>query len=310
MRKIFLAVSTALVLLLVGCSSDKTSSDVFESVKLVPNAAGEAPTLTFNSPLKFDSRKFKLVSTGDGREIEPGDLVKYNTVVYDAQTGEQLQSTFGSAADSFSMNDELKSTEQDLYNIVLGARQGDYILLVQSDPGADPAVPSAYVLALYIESVSDGLPDPATISPSRAVGNQLEPVAGLPTVTLAENGAPTITVPSEQPPTDLQVQNLIEGLGETVKSGDTITVQYTGVVWDGGTVFDSSWEAGRTPAQFPIGNGSVIKGWDQGLVGKTVGSQVLLVIPPALAYGEQGQGDKIPPNSTLVFVVDILATNS
>jgi peptidylprolyl isomerase len=83
-------------------------------------------------------------------------------------------------------------------------------------------------------------------------------------------------------------------------------VHYTGVIWDSGKTFDSSWDRGA-PVDFAIGQGQVIAGWDAGLVGQTVGSQVLLVIPPDQGYGERGQPDAgISGTDTLVFVVDIL----
>ena len=113
-------------------------------------------------------------------------------------------------------------------------------------------------------------------------------------------------MPSSAPPDTLVVQPLITGTGPVVTAGQTITVHYTGVIWDSGKKFDSSWDGGA-PVDFAIGEGQVIAGWDQGLVGQTVGSQVLLVIPPALGYGESGQPDAgISGTDTLVFVVDIL----
>ena len=93
--------------------------------------------------------------------------------------------------------------------------------------------------------------------------------------------------------------------GIAVQTGQTLTVQYTGWLWDG-TKFDSSWSTG-SPATFKLDTGSVIAGWVEGLTGQTIGSQVLLVIPPAEGYGDKAQGS-IPANSTLVFVIDILAT--
>ena len=125
-------------------------------------------------------------------------------------------------------------------------------------------------------------------------------------MTFDPTAGPTITVPKTAAPTALVVQNLIDGTGPEVKSGQTITVHYTGVLWTDGTVFDSSWTR-KSPATFAIGTGNVIPGWDKGLVGKKVGSRVLLVVPPADGYGAQPpQGSKIPANATLVFVVDIL----
>ncbi|MCL2464331.1 MAG: FKBP-type peptidyl-prolyl cis-trans isomerase, partial [Micrococcales bacterium] len=101
------------------------------------------------------------------------------------------------------------------------------------------------------------------------------------------------------------VQPRIQGTGPAVKSGQTIVVNYTGWLWDG-TQFDSSWDRQATMAVQDIGQAQLIDGWNQGLVGQDVGSQVLLVIPPSLGYGSTAQGS-IPANSTLVFVVDILA---
>ncbi len=101
-------------------------------------------------------------------------------------------------------------------------------------------------------------------------------------------------------------QVLIKGTGPVVAAGQTITVHYTGVIWASGKQFDSSWDRGQ-PIDFQIGVGKVIAGWDEGLVGQTVGSQVLLVIPPDKGYGSAGQSSAgISGTDTLVFVVDIL----
>jgi peptidylprolyl isomerase len=130
-------------------------------------------------------------------------------------------------------------------------------------------------------------------------------VAGQPTVKLAKNGAPTITVPKTAAPTKLESTTLIKGKGATIKSGDELMMQYTGALWSNGKVFDSSWTAGQ-PLVGAMTTGQLINGWVTGLVGKTIGSQVLLVIPPADGYGNKAQGTTIPANSTLVFVVDVL----
>ncbi|MFC0507665.1 FKBP-type peptidyl-prolyl cis-trans isomerase [Micromonospora costi] len=104
--------------------------------------------------------------------------------------------------------------------------------------------------------------------------------------------------------TKLTVTPVIKGTGPAVQAGQTITTNYVGVFYKDGKEFDSSWEAGQ-PASFPIGVGQVIKGWDQGLVGVTVGSRVQLDIPADLAYGNDGSGGR--PAGPLRFVVDVLA---
>jgi peptidylprolyl isomerase len=140
---------------------------------------------------------------------------------------------------------------------------------------------------------------------TRAQGTAVAPKAGLPTVKLDARGKPTITVPGGPAPANLVVQPLITGSGPKVLKGQVISVNYTGVIWPGGKQFDSSWD--KSPANFTIGSGRVITGWDQGLVGQNVGSQILLVVPPDKGYGAAGNaGAGIKGTDTLVFVVDIL----
>ncbi len=102
----------------------------------------------------------------------------------------------------------------------------------------------------------------------------------------------------------LQIEDLNVGTGPAVKSGDMVTVNYTGTLPDG-TKFDSSYDSGK-PFTTQIGVGRVIKGWDEGIIGMKVGGKRKLVIPPDLGYGDRTTG-KIPPNSTLIFEVELLA---
>ena len=102
----------------------------------------------------------------------------------------------------------------------------------------------------------------------------------------------------------LEIEDLSEGTGRVVQSGDTVTVHYLGTLLDG-TVFDASWNRGR-PFTTQIGVGMVIQGWDQGIVGMREGGRRLLKIPSDLAYGEAGAGTSIEPNTPLLFVVDLL----
>jgi len=129
----------------------------------------------------------------------------------------------------------------------------------------------------------------------------------LPTVSDSAT-SPTITIPkSGKPPTALTVKTLIKGTGATVTSGNYLVVQYTGVNWRTGKVFDSSWQKGQ-PFPLTLTAGQMINGWVTGLQGQTVGSRVLLVIPPKDGYGTAGSSQAgIKGTDTLVFVVDILA---
>jgi peptidylprolyl isomerase len=119
---------------------------------------------------------------------------------------------------------------------------------------------------------------------------------------------PKPIIPDVPPPEDLALLDLKEGIGPVAEPGTTITVQYVGEVYDTKKKFDSSWDQGK-PLTFKLGGGQVIPGWETGLVGMEVSDRRELVIPPDLAYGDEKVGS-IPPNSTLVFVVDLLRVKS
>lgn len=123
--------------------------------------------------------------------------------------------------------------------------------------------------------------------------------------------ATTEFTPSKPPPveggvTTLQKVDTVVGKGVEAKTGDKVKVNYTGTLLDG-TQFDSS--IGREPFEFEIGKGQVIKGWDDGVPGMKVGGKRTLTIPSSLGYGENGSGEKIPPNATLKFDIDLLSVN-
>ena len=113
-----------------------------------------------------------------------------------------------------------------------------------------------------------------------------------------------IKKPQETMPTELEIEDITVGEGAAAETGDQVTVHYTGSFQDG-SVFDTSL-ARDLPFIFTLGTNQVIQGWEQGILGMKVGGVRKLVIPPALAYGERGFGDVIPPNTTLFFKVELL----
>jgi peptidylprolyl isomerase len=119
-------------------------------------------------------------------------------------------------------------------------------------------------------------------------------------------GKPTVEVPDGPAPKELQTKDLIVGTGPEARVGQTATMEYVGVSYSDKKQFDASWDTGR-PFTFPLGEGRVIKGWDQGIPGMKVGGRRQLIIPPDLAYGEAGYPPVIKPNETLVFVVDLVS---
>lgn len=152
-----------------------------------------------------------------------------------------------------------------------------------------------------------GCGDQAATNAGASPDGDAAPASGV-EVSTDTTTAPEITLPDSDPPSELVVETVVEGDGDEVMARDLLLADYTGLLFDGGEEFDSSWSRGQ-PSAFGIGTGAVIQGWDEGLVGQQVGDRVLLVIPPELAYGEE-ESEAIPANSTLVFVVDIRDTFS
>jgi hypothetical protein len=103
----------------------------------------------------------------------------------------------------------------------------------------------------------------------------------------------------------LKYTDIVEGQGASPKLGQTVSVQYTGTL-ENGTKFDSSYDHGGKPYNFQIGRGTVIKGWDEGLMTMKVGGKRRLIVPPSLGYKEMGQPPKIPGNATLIFDVELV----
>jgi peptidylprolyl isomerase len=116
---------------------------------------------------------------------------------------------------------------------------------------------------------------------------------------------PVLVVPKGPPPTHLVVKDIIKGTGPAATATSTVTVQYVGVLYSNGKQFDASWndDSGQ-PTSFSL-TGGVIQGWTEGIPGMRVGGRRELIIPPSLGYGKAGSPPKIPPNATLVFVIDL-----
>jgi len=119
--------------------------------------------------------------------------------------------------------------------------------------------------------------------------------------------APAVTPPSGAAPSKLVSKDLVVGTGPEAKAGQSVTVNYVGVLFHGGKQFDASWKRNE-PFTFTLGQSQVIKGWDQGVPGMKVGGRRELVIPASLAYGAKGSPPAIPANAPLVFVIDLLGT--
>lgn len=289
-------------------AGDAAADDPSLDAITVEGEFGESATVTFDAPFTTDETHRRVLIEGEGEPLEAGMTVSFHTVAVNGRDGEAFDDSFEADQPASITMDE-NQIIPGLVRGLVGVPDGSRVLIaVTPDDGFGPqgGLPDRGVEAddtiLFVADVLD-----ASTPLTRAQGTPVEPAEGLPTVELGEDGQPTITLPEGDPPEELVVQPLIEGEGPEVETGQTITAHYTGIIWPGGEQFDSSWDRGE-PSSFPIGVGSVIPGWDEGLVGQPVGSQVLLVIPPAQGYGEGGNPQAgIEGTDTLVFVVDILA---
>jgi peptidylprolyl isomerase len=146
------------------------------------------------------------------------------------------------------------------------------------------------------------------------VAGEKTPTASTPTSTPAKtptsgplSSKPKVPATSGAAPKTLITKEIIKGTGPEAKAGESVTVNYVGVLFHGGKEFDASWKRSE-PFTFALGKGQVIKGWDQGVAGMKVGGRRELIIPAELGYGKTGSPPTIPPNAPLVFVVDLLGT--
>jgi peptidylprolyl isomerase len=159
--------------------------------------------------------------------------------------------------------------------------------------------------ALSLSAVGCGGDDTETASFS-VEAPPAQTAAAADTEPVSSGKKPKVTIPDSPPPKQLEVKDLKQGTGKTAKKGDEVSMDYVGVAYSTKKEFDNSYDRGQ-PFDFTLGQGQVIAGWDEGIVGMKVGGQRELTIPADKAYGAQGQPPSIKPNETLVFIVDLLA---
>jgi len=295
-----------------GCGSSSSSKPTTPTVTsndavTATGTFGAAPKVTIPAKKAAASLYTKTLITGTGAKLTSADTLEGNFVLYDwsGTTHKLLGSTYGSGGPTLFAGQMLPGLETALIGQPIGSR----VLAVippkdafGSSGNSQIGVKGTDTLVFVIDM------DKSYSNTAGVPGTQTSNGGGsLPTVTTTAGKAPVISIPAGNPPKTLQVDPLIKGTGPKVKSGQEILVQYTGVIWRTKKVFDSSWSRNE-PYTTPIGVGQVIKGWDTGLVGQTVGSRVLLIVPPADGYGSAGQSSAgIKGTDTLVFVVDIIA---
>lgn len=300
---------------LVACSSAApvascerpASSDSLASIVSVGGAEGAPPELTVDMPFSTDRTIFADVEEGDGEAIaDPDQPASLEFAFYTPDTGDLIVATpYDGDLSAPQAPSNWFAQFPGLEDALTCATVGTRILVGIDEDGVPEATRQQYAMQGFPQ---DGpvlaVVDVNAAYPKAAWGSsQYNAGTNLPSVVRAPDGRPGITVPDEEAPDDLVVQTLLKGDGETVGADDSAVLRYTGVIWDTGEVFDSSWDSGRAL----VTGGGLIEGFQAAVEGQTVGSQVMAVIPPDLGYGEAGSPPDIPANATLVFVVDIVA---
>lgn len=299
-------------LTLTGCSSSVTlaceaagGGEQVESIEVSTEPLTK-PTVSFASPISADSIQSRIVFEGDGNVFTGRNLIEFEFAGYNGGTGELLQETEfdgKNPSPGFFGPDSVPN----FCSALAGAKEGSRVVAIFPPKDAHDG--------RGVESLGIGpndsfvfIFDLTRVYIEKAEGSAVAPEAGLPAVVTTPEGIPGITIPNTAAPVDLRLAQLIKGAGETVKAGDNVTMHYSGFLWADGSKFDSSWDK-KTPAQLVVSQGQLIDGFVSAVVGQTVGSRVVVVIPPSLGYGEKAS-ETIPANSTLVFVIDILGTTS
>ena len=290
-------VLVVVLLLVAGCAATSPPSS-----PTVTGRFGSDPVISIPNGRPDGKLEVSTVIQGHGPVVRPKDYVLLN-VEGKVWAGNRL------VVDSFTDRQPQGlplSTAMPAWRRLAGQRVGSRVMMVVPPrdgfgPGGNP---QANIMGsdtlVFVFDVVD------TMSRSQAATGRPVPYrSGAVHVTSARRVS---VARGATPPATLRSVVLRRGSGPEIVNGDTVVVQYTGVVWRTGKVFDSSWTRGF-PEAFVLGSGQVLAGWEQGLGGRTVGSRVLLTVPPALGYGTTGKPPDVRPTDTLVFVVDIIAAS-
>jgi FKBP-type peptidyl-prolyl cis-trans isomerase len=316
MRRIVAALLVPLAgcAVLAGCSSSKPPAAVNANAAVkVTGKFGQNPTVAI--PASKASTKL-VISTpikGTGAALTTGSAALANVAVYkwSGTTHSLVDSTYTSGPQMIPAQMGLPG----LATALKGATMGSRIVAVlppsygygkngQSQLGITASDTMVWVVDLLQQySSSQGASGPVVSHGGGSLPSVTAPAAGT---------APAITIPKSSAPKDLSATTLIKGSGPVLAKGDTVVAQYVGSIWRTGKVFSATWPSAQEPDGLPFsfefGGNGVLPGFSDGLKGATVGSRVMLVIPPADGYGPDGGNSSagIEKNDTLVFVVDVL----
>jgi len=313
-----IAIPLLACVVLAGCGSSKpaASSSSSSSASASPGAnTAVTATGTFGTAPKVDIPKAKpgnsltvrTLIQGTGTTLTKSDAMAANFVLY-FWTG----TTSALKANTFTSSPTVIGGTMlpGLESALVGKKVGSRILAVippaqgyGTSGNSQLGITGSTTLVFVIDVLKSYSDTAGATGATESSGG-----GTLPTVSAKAGTAPTLTFPSSSPPTALVTKTLVKGSGPKVVKGEYVIAQYTGYIWRTKKVFGSSWSSG-SPFGFVIGASpeQVIPGWDKGLEGQTVGSRVMLSIPPAEGYGSAGASQAgITGKDTLVFVVDII----
>ena len=304
-----------LALVLTSCGSDNSSDgadpDGQEGLKAatITGAVGKAIDVEWKSPMTSEDLVTDVLETGDGPEVQAGDQVLVHIWIGNGFTQEKSFSTYDQGKpEAVTVDDNLSPVFADaIKGQTIGSRvavtaPADQAFGESGNPDLGIANKDTVLVVMDLIEINVVLDGPSGADkPAPSWAPELVQKGGAVT-TLDFKNAP-------KPNGKLRSATLVKGDGDVVEKGQTITVNYLGQVYGGKQPFDESYSKG-SPASFGIGAGQVIPGWDKTLVGATVGSRLLLAIPPKDGYGDQGNKDAgIKGTDTLYFVVDILGAS-
>ena len=281
-----------------GCDSPVLAGEA-SSLVTSTGKFDDKPTVNFPTPLVVNKLQRSTLIPGNGAPLQPGQTALIRYTVLDGASGAVLQqgdySTAGTAITIGGSN--IAAVSKGLTCANVGSR-----VAIVSEPkdsgqtgGASGGAKDSFVWILDIDRAF----------PATASGTPQIPQAGMPAVVTAPSGAPGVTVLKQAPPNGLAVNVLVQGHGPALAEGDQVVLKYTGYLWNDSSVFDSTWTKGDAQILVLKKSTTVTAGFVKALVGKAIGSQVLIVIPPAQGFGNNGTAG-VPAGATLIYVVDIL----
>lgn len=309
MRRIALAlvVPIAAAAVLAGCGG--SSGNANDAVK-VTGSFNKTPAVTIPSEQASSNLVISKPVQGTGSALKAGNAALANLVLYkwSGTTHTLIDSTYSSGPQIIPSRSDLSG----ITTALKGARMGSRVVVVLppkygygTSGNSNLGVTGKDTLVWVIDVLQQYAGNQSATGPQLSSGG-----GSLPTVTAKSGAAPSVTIPKNSPPSSLSVTTLIKGSGPKLATGDTVVTQYVGYIWrtagEFGTTWPSTNQPNGSPFSFELG-GDVLTGFSEGLSGVTVGSRVMLVIPPSLGYGSTGNSSAgIEKNDTLVFVIDVI----